>query len=134
MMKSPIFLIVEAEPRYWEDAIVNGSEDIDGEMIPFKEGNLWKPVIRLRDGQIIDWPQGTTADIHYKVCAQGEYWLGTDETQKAWKWRGDYVPDDVLCVGGDGYGDYIIMKVGPDGRIVGWQMPDLNAEEWEAVQ
>jgi len=134
MMKSPIFLIVEAEVRYWEDAIVNGVQDDDGSLIPFKEGGLWKPVIRLRDGQIIDWPQGTTADIHYKVCDEGKYWLATDDMRKAWKWRDHYVPDDLLSVGERGYGDYITLKVGPDGRIVGWQMPDLDAEQWEAVQ
>jgi hypothetical protein len=128
-----ILLIVEAEVRYWEDATVNGAEDHAGMLIPLREGETWKPVIELATGQIRGWPPGTTADIHYKVCDDGQYWLAGADGQKRWKWKGDYVPDRMLCVGHRGYGDYIILTVESDGRIRGWLTPEIDADDWEAV-
>ena len=32
---------VNAGVRYWEDAIVNGVEDSEGDLIPCREGDLW---------------------------------------------------------------------------------------------
>ena len=53
-----IYIEVSAEVRYWEDATINGVEDEKGTLTPFKQGDLWCPVIRLSDGQVMDWPQG----------------------------------------------------------------------------
>ena len=84
---SPLRLLVSAEVRYWEDAEINGTGDTeDGTLIPLKVGNLWKPSIELETGRVLEWPQGTTADIHYKVCDQGEYWL-EDAEGKRLKWK-----------------------------------------------
>ena len=127
------YLHVEAEVRYWEDATVNGTEDTEGTLIPRRDGLVWKPVIRLADGQILDWPEGTTADIHYKVCDQGEYFLADRDHVRVAKYKDYYVPDGLLCVGGTGWGDYIIFKVGPDGKIIDWKLRQLDADEWEAV-
>jgi len=52
--------------RYWEDASVNGSDGDQGS-IPMRSGDEWCPVIDLDDGTILDWPEGITADIDYKV-------------------------------------------------------------------
>jgi len=122
-----VYLEVEAEVRYWEDATVNGQEDEAGTLIPFKFGSMWCPVIRLEDGKVISWPEGTTARIHYKVCDAGEYWLA-DEDGRIAKWAGSYVPNEFLCHGPDsnGYGDYIIFKVGPDGLIQDWRKPTIE--------
>lgn len=128
----PKYLEVEAEVRYWEDAAINGQEDTHGALVPFREGALWSPRIRLHDGWIVDWPSGVTAYIHYKVCDQGQYWLADDFVRIA-KWRGDYVPDEFLCHGDTGYGDYIIFAVGPDGSIHDWNNPVINADEWTAM-
>lgn len=117
---SPSILMVDARVRYWEDAEVNGVDDADGSLIPCREGNSWKPSIELATGKILGWPVGTTADIHYKVCDDGDYWLADSEGNKLYKWAGDYVPDRLLCVGESGYGDYIILKVLEDGRIADW--------------
>ncbi len=131
------YIEVEAEVRYWEDAIINGQEDTDGTLIPFRFGNKWCPVIRLSDGWIVNWPEGTTADIHFKVCDQGEYWIASDNGRTA-KWCGAYVPDDFLCHGDTGYGDYIIFKVDANGRIEKWRAPDVRAigpgDGWIPVQ
>lgn len=128
------FLVVEAGVRYWEDATVNGQEDTEGTLIPLRSGGLWNPVIDMATGQIQRWPQGTTADIHYKVCDAGKYWIVDDEGRMTAKWKGDYVPDDALCFGGEGYGDYIILTVNADGRIEGWKRPDLGADDrWHII-
>lgn len=125
-------LLVEAEVRYWEDAIINGAEDEDGSLVPFRDGNLWKPVIDLKDGKIHDWPEGTTAHIHYKVCDQGEYWLIDSDGNRLFKWDGYYVPDDFLCHGDQGFGDYIIFHVDANGMIRGWQEPKIIKAQWDA--
>lgn len=123
------YILVEAEVRYWEDATVNGQEDHNGTLIPCREGDLWKPVIRLEDGQIMGWPEGTKAEIHYKVCDQGEYFLGNDKQEKIGKWGSYYVPNEFLCHGDNGYGDYIIFNVDPDGKIKNWKRPSVEEDK-----
>jgi hypothetical protein len=131
---SPVRLIVSAEVRYWEAAEINGIQDTEeGDSIPLKNGPLWKPVIDVATGQIIDWPADKHARIHYKVCDQGEYWL-EDAEGKRLKWKGDYVPNDLLAIGDNGYGDYIILKISAEGIIEGWNVPTLDAADWENVQ
>lgn len=132
-MEQAKFIEVGADVRYWEDATVNGKEDSDGTLIPCRNRNSWEPVIDLETGQILNWPAGIEADIHYKVCDAGEYWLLDATKQRIAKWNGYYVPDDILCVGDNGYGDYIIFKVGADGIVIGWKKPYLDAEQWVPV-
>lgn len=127
---APPILVVDARVRYWEDATVNGKEDVDGTLIPFRDGDSWKPSIDLRDGRVIDWPEDTDAKIHYKVCDDGDYWLADSDGTKRLKYCDDYVPDDLLCVGDRGYGDYIILTVGPDGKIADWTPPLIDFDEW----
>jgi hypothetical protein len=122
-MKNPEYIEISAEVRYWEDASINGVEDSDGTSIPCRKGDLWTPVVRLDDGLILDWPEGKKADIHFKVCDAGEYWLLDAEKTRIAKWAGFYVPDDDLCPGKSSHGDYIIMCVGSDGKIDGWRRP-----------
>lgn len=54
-----IYIEVSAAVRYWEDATVNGQEDTDGKLMPLTQGSYWVPVIRLADGQIMNWPNLT---------------------------------------------------------------------------
>ncbi len=125
-----IYIEVSAAVRYWDDATVNGQEDQDGRLMPLIQGSYWVPIIRLADGQIMNWPKGTTADVHYKVCDQGEYWL-RDEEKRIAKWLDYYVPNEFLCHGDQGYGDYIIFKVDESGLIQGWKVPEVDPDEWE---
>ena len=128
---APVFLGVAAKPRYWEDATVNGVTDTeDGQLIPFKDGDVWKLHIALSDGRVLGWPVGTTAEVHYKVCDDGQYWL-EDADGNCAKWTGDYVPDDLLAIEESGYGDYIIMKISAEGMIEGWKQPTLNGKDWK---
>lgn len=127
-------LTVECQPRYWEDTSVNGIEDKDGSLIPFREGDAWKPRIDLETGKIIGWPEGMTASIHYKVCDEGMYWLGTRDNPKVFQYGSpddwSYVPDDFLCHGDTGYGDYIILNVDGTGQIQQYERPVADNKEW----
>ena len=109
------FLQARCGVRYWEDATVNGIADADGKLIPFRDGDNWVPLIELATGKIVNWPNGTTADIHYKVCDDGSYQLLGDGGHVVLE-RDGYVID-MMCPEGAGYGDYVIMKVGEDGAI-----------------
>lgn len=126
------FIEVDAGVRYWEDAYLNGKEDVEGR-VPLRVGERWQPVIELATGRILNWPQGVEASIHYKVCDDGEYWLLDAEQGRIAKWRGYYVPDSILCVGDEGFGDYIIFQVDGDGMVIGWRPPHLDAEHWAPV-
>ncbi|HYE53683.1 MAG TPA: hypothetical protein VD996_02530 [Chitinophagaceae bacterium] len=113
-------LHVEAHVRYWEDATINGISDETGDLTPCKEGHLWKPVIDIDTGIIINWRVGAIADIHFKVCDVGSYFLKDEAGNVVAAIEDDYVPS-ILCPEGDGFGDYIIMKVDAGGKIEKWQ-------------
>lgn len=112
------YLQVEAGVRYWEDATVNGVEDEQGDLIPCRVGDYWKPLIEIETGKIINWVNRTTADIHYKVCDDGTYVI-LDEDKMIIKEIDGYVPR-IMCPEEPGYGDYVIMKVDEDGLIANW--------------
>lgn len=127
--KTPVrFLRAECDVRYWEDATVNGTADEDGTLIPCREGSCWRPLIDLETGVIQGWPEGTEANIHYKVCDAGCYSLIDSEGVPVTKLAG-YVPD-MLSPDGRGYGDYIIMTIDETGKIENWKA-DLSYFEEE---
>lgn len=128
-MKNAKYIEVSAAPRYWEDTRINGEDDINGN-IPFRDVDLWRPIIRLEDGQVMDWPIGLTANVHYKVCDEGEYWLQDGNGWRISKYAGDYVPDDFLAQDGSGFGDYIIMKINESGKIQNWKKPQIKEDIW----
>lgn len=69
-------LKVRAGVRYFEDGEVNGGNDITYEaqeqgvkpLMPCVEGENWFLDIDAETGVITNWPKGTTAHVHYKVC------------------------------------------------------------------
>lgn len=114
------YLRVEAEVRYFEDATVNGEPDSEeSPRMPFVVGSVWRPVIDIDAGKVVDWPEGVTADVHYKVCDAGVYVL-LDESRAEVHRADGYVPD-ILSPGGSGYGDYIIMSIDGSGQIAKWR-------------
>lgn len=118
------FLKAECGVRYWEDAEVNGKqEDDDNPTIPCRSGDSWCPVIDLETGKIEGWPEGVTAKTHYKVCDAGRYALLNAERIEVTSIDG-YVPT-IMAPGGGGYGDYVVMEIGPDGLIANWTV-DLS--------
>lgn len=113
------YLSVACGVRYWEDATVNGVEDEDGSLIPFRQGGDWAPLIDVDEGKVVDWPEGTTASIHYKVCDDGAYSL-LDKDKNAIKTIEGYVPN-CMCPEEAGYGDYVIMEIDGSGKISGFE-------------
>lgn len=124
------YLEVLAGVRYWKDAEVNGVEDVEGNLIPFRQNDLWKPIIDIENGVILDWPQGMIANVHYKVCDQGKYYLLDENKNRIAQWRGYYVPDSFLCHGDQGFGDYIIFDVDQNGKIKNYQKPVVDRDTW----
>lgn len=122
-------LIVSAQVRYWEDADVNGIEDIEGALIPCREGDNWCPEIDIDNGVIINWKKGIKASVHYKVCDAGTYML-QDENNKTILAKEGYVPN-IMSPKENGFGDYIIMDIDENGKIDNWNpnITDLLYEE-----
>lgn len=111
-----------AEVRYWDDAIVNGrkcSENGGGKELPFVEGDCWRPLIELEKGKIRNWPEGTTADLHFKICDMCAWSVMDGELNTVYYQDWNYVPK-ILCPEENGYGDYIIMKIDENGIIQKW--------------
>ena len=113
-----------------EDASVNGDDELENNpKMPFVKFDdkakeyFWEVNIDVDKGQIIDWPQGTTASLNYKVCDEGSYAL-YDENDKLIDEINDYVPR-IMCPNEEGYGDYIIMDIDENGFIQDW---DANNE------
>ena len=117
-----IYLKAECGVRDWDDGEVNGQQETeDSPTIPFAspKNETWTPVIELATGHIVDWPEGTTASVHYKVCDAGRYSLLDAEKAELITIDG-YVPD-IMCPKESGYGDYVIMDISADGTIDGWK-------------
>jgi hypothetical protein len=128
------YLRALCDVRYWEDTKVNGIEDTNGDLIPCRDsdlhGDYWGPVIDLETGTIQDWPIGTTADVHYKVCDAGIYQL-LDADKNVVKEIDGYVIK-MMCPKDNGYGDYVIMKIDENGVIDGWKVNLSPFEnDWE---
>ena len=112
-------LKVDAEPRYPEDAYINGErENNDNPKMPFlvkQEGTqcgwCWKLDIDIETGEIIGWPRDKNAKIHYKVCDCFRMKYGDKEYY-------DYVPP-FMAIDDAGYGDYIRITI-EDGHIKNW--------------
>jgi len=121
-------LVVNAQPRYWEDSTLNGIDETDEDpKMPCRQDDLWVLKIDLKTGLIMNWPEGNRASIHYKVADAGTYELwDNDELITV---SDGYVPS-ILCPKGNGYGDYIIMDIKEDGTIENWKV-DLSYFEKE---
>lgn len=130
------YICCDVGPRYWEDGDVNGEEDISYEeqekgakpRMPMAYKNdaakyqdeqyRWAVKIDAETGNIVGWPEGVEADIHYKVCDDGTYWLEDTDGNEVHK-IDDYVPT-LWDFYDDSYGDYIIMTVEGDGHVKEW--------------
>ncbi len=128
------FIVCDLGVRYWEDGTVNGIDDSnDNPTIPgvYTDSN-GKKRLRLRinadTGEIADWPKGTTASVHYKVCDDGVYTL-VGENEEIIKKVENYVPD-ILCPKEYGYGDYVILDIDANGHIEDWDMSDWELQQF----
>lgn len=115
-------VLVEVGVRYWEDAIINGVEDTEGNLTPCRKGELWCPEIDIDTGIIINWLKGIKAEVHFKVCDAGSYYVKDSEGNIVLSRKNDYVPNGLIP--GE-YGDYIIMQIDENGKIADWD-PSLD--------
>lgn len=119
------FLKIEARPSYWEDSELNGSFDHpEKPTMPMAWHGAWCPVIELETGKIVGWPQGVTANVHYKVRDGGRYHILCANGGVALSIEG-YVPPG-LDITTQGYGDYIALDVAADGVIENWDADALR--------
>ena len=119
-------LRVQAHVRHWEDAVVNGEEDTNGDKIPCRGEDYWCPIIAVEKGKIQNWEQGKTATTHYKVCDAGDYNFYDDEGNPVAQIQG-YVPK-YMSPAGESYGDYIIMEIDENGVIQDWNPALIQVE------
>lgn len=133
VLTSATHLIVHAGVRYWEDAVVNGVTDEEGTLIPGRIGDDWRVSLDLRAGIILDWPAGTIAELHYKVCDDGEYWLADLSGRKIAYHSPQCVPAALRHPRDRGGSDYIIFSISSDGTIADYQAPDLDPETWVSM-
>ena len=132
-MEQARFIEVDACVRYWDDAYLNGKKDVEGK-IPLRDGDCWRPVIELATGRILKWPEGVEAKTCYKVSDGGEYWLLDAAGKRIAKWTRLYAPARFFDVTHEGIAtDYLVLNIGSDGRVAGWQPPLLDSEQWAPV-
>lgn len=118
-------LHIKAGVSNWDTAIINGYTDKNGELIPFRQGEYWTPIIDINQGQIINWPN-MVAKVCYKIRDNGEYWI-VDNNQSIIKYPGSYVPSLLDCsIDQSSYGDYIILIIDNKGYIYNWDTSKLN--------
>ena len=118
---------ISAGVRYWEDGKINGVKDTEnGDNMPCVVNGRWCPVIDIETGKILNWEQGKTGNVYYKVCDDGNYKL-LDENDNIVVDKNCYVPD-FLAIDDSGYGDYIIMTIDENGNIQRWKKNGI--QEW----
>lgn len=133
-------IFVDMGPRYFEDSDINGEPDISEDeqfrvkahpRMPLTEWSDSDREYRWRfevteDGLIKGWPEGNTANVHYKVC--DECRVRVEEDGEMVVDYDDYVPKflDPLGKGiGDYDGDYVRMDIDAFGQITPWHKEDL---------
>src|SRR3546814_17961504 len=70
------------------------------------------------------------AEIHYKVCDAGLYWLTDQDGRRIARWKGQYVPSAFLNHDRSSNSDYIVLTVTPSGQIERYTQPSINIAEW----
>jgi len=116
----------------WGDSTVNGVQDMTGDMIPFRRGDQWAPVIDIDGGKVKDWPVGTTAMVRYKVKGKGSYAVVTTTGERV-DLEGSMVPAmlypeyDYPCddLGGFRVGFCVMLDIDQDGNIQKWKLNDI---------
>ena len=139
------YLKLVSHVRYWEDTAINGVDDIelDDRMVasdkfmprmPFvirctdRYFNTpvlkWAPTIDLVDGRIVDWPQGMTAQVHYKTCDENMFTFLDAKGDVVLDGFEGYVPSFL----GE-YGDYLVFYVDENGFIKQYANDSYDIEQ-----
>jgi len=89
--------------------------------------------LTVASGIMVNWNQGVKADIHYKICDDGRYFLLDENNNVVMSIEDDYVPN-CLSPKSNGYGDYIIMDVSEDGKISNWKFSTVVIYAYSAYR
>ena len=125
------FIKLSVEPRYWEDGSLNNIELDDEMYFPGKNGKILELIIDVKTGEVLNWPLGNIASIHFKVCDAGTYYLLDENGFVLYTREDNYVPSG-LCHGDSGFGDYIIFSVNSDGFIENY-IEKISKNDWVEV-
>lgn len=107
---------IDVPVRYEEEDIPND--------FPLRDGDMWKAIVAINNGQIQGWPQGRAGEMHMKVCDGGEYSLLNHAGEQVGETLSDYVPGGLIPEGGD----YIVLSIDANGYITNWpKRPDVSA-------
>lgn len=114
--------------RYWDDSEVNGVEDDAKEpkmpcIVEHLGEKAWNIIINIDNGQITNWPKGTTASIHYKSVDENYISIIDRDTNTVKEYDG-YVPR-FLCPKEAWDGDYVVMDIDENGFIQDFK-PNLD--------
>lgn len=117
-MKITIVKRVEAVAKHLKMSVAvrYGDEDMPFDA-PMREGDIWKAMIDLSEGRVLDWPMGQTLSFEdMKVCDQGTYILFDADNNEITRIEG-YVPNKLLP---GKYGDYLSLDIDETGKITNW--------------
>ena len=89
-------------------------------LIPFVNGRRWQIEIDINKGCILNWPNGVTAHVNYKVCDDGKYEI-YDSNKKLIIEKKGYVPE-IFGQDDANFGDYVSMTIDDEGRIKNWKV------------
>lgn len=117
-MKAIVLVKTEVDARFVsvQVAVRYGDEDIPNDF-PLRDGDMWRGIIDIDAGMILDWPKGEAGRLQMKVCDQGTYELLDAGRNSIAIIEDDYVPNDLLP--GE-YGDYVDLRIDRDGKITNW--------------
>lgn len=98
------------------------------------DGDVFQLIIDIRDGKVINWPEGHTGEFYtVKIVDTGDYEL-IDGNKHVLKHLHGYVPE-FLSIAQKGWGDYLEFEVQKDGYIKDWKFGDAELKEinetWE---
>lgn len=93
-----------------------GVEDIPLDF-PLRNGDTWEALINIDTGIIDNWPDEKCAEMYMKVTDGGTYELFDIDGKSVALISENYVPNGVIP--GE-YGDYVVLKINSDGRIINW--------------
>lgn len=124
-MKTTIKVKKEIEVKYCQLNVSVRYEDEDMPYdFPFRDGDMWNPLIDIDKGKIVDYEYDQTWKLHMKVTDSGSYYLLDKNKEVLLKIEDDYVPNKLIP---GSYGDYIELDIATDGTITNWyENPSLK--------
>ena len=119
--KSIRYVKAVIEPISFETSYVNGKKDSNKNtkmpgIYENEDGKKLSIEIDLETGKVINWPNGTYAQMSYKVGDYGEYTMYDKDWKRLCVYEG-YVPELFQLEEKEKNGDWFSIKIGKDGKI-----------------